>query len=83
MKDKELEKILNEVAKETGINVKVVIAVYKHFMNYIYKNMTKVKLRYMNKDFIRANAININIPGFGRLLNKYGKTYKKVKNGKD
>ena len=79
MTDKILEKIINEVAKEMGVRPKIVLAVYKHFLDYIYKMMTKVKLKHMSKEYIRQHAVNINIPGFGRILNKYGKTIKKRK----
>lgn len=76
MADKVLEKIINEVAKDMGVRPKIVWAVYKHFLNYIYRMMTKVRLKHMSKEYIREHAVNINIPGFGRILNKYGKTIK-------
>lgn len=74
-----IDKILAEVAEELHINTTTVAAVYNHFLSYIEKAMTEIKLKYMDKEFIKKHAININVPGFGKILNKYGKTIRSRK----
>jgi len=75
--DPVLQRIFAEVAKEMNLDVKVVASVYNHFITYIHKQMSSVRLAYMDKSFIRKNAVNISIIGFGKLLNKYGKEQRK------
>jgi hypothetical protein len=75
--DPVLQRIFAEVAKEMNLDIKVIASVYNHFITYIHRQMSAVRLAYMDKDFIRKNAVNINIVGFGKLLNKYGKEQRK------
>lgn len=75
-KDAELDKIVQKVAKDLNISTTSVWAVYNHFYLFIFKLMTKVPLSILNPETRRKEATNINIPGFGRFCNKYGKKYK-------
>lgn len=75
-KDSTLERLVNETAEELGIKVDTVWRVFNHFYYYIYKMLTETQLKYFTRDKKREEAVNISIPGLGRILNRYGKTYK-------
>lgn len=75
-KDSTLEKMVNETAKELGVKTDVVWKVFNHFYYYTYGLITRVPLKYFTRDKKREECKNITIPGFGRLLNRYGKVYK-------
>lgn len=76
LKDRTLERLVNETAEEIGIKPDVVWAVYSHFYHFIYKQMTSTRLSNYIREKRKEYAKNITIPGFGRLLSTYGKTYK-------
>ncbi len=74
--DRTLERLVKETAEELGINVEMIWRVYNHFYSYIYRLVTLDKLGDLNLEKKKELAKNIVIPGFGRLLNAFGKTYK-------
>ena len=75
-KDTTLSRCVKEVADELDIHSDIVWKVYNHYLGYIHKLMTADTLRNYNIEKRRELAKNIVIPGLGRLLNKYGKTYR-------
>lgn len=75
-KDPELDRIIQKVANELGVSDTSVWAVYNHFYLFIFKLMTRIPLATLNPETRRIEATNINIPGFGRFCNKYGKKYR-------
>lgn len=79
--DKDLERIKAEVAAELNISAELVNKVYNHYIGYLFKRMTQYKYRDMNKEYKRQHAVNISIPGFGRILHKFGKSFKNSRGG--
>ena len=77
-KDGTLIRIVKEVAEELDVDIDTVWRVYEHFIKYIYKLMTLHDMKNFNTEKRRELAQNIVIPGLGRLLNKYGKTYRPI-----
>lgn len=78
--DKELARIIREVADELHIDINIVEKVYYHYIGMLYDLMTAVKYRYLTPELKKKNAVNISIPGFGRILHRYGKTYRRRSN---
>jgi len=81
--DTTLMKFVEETAEELGIKPDLVWRVFSHFYSYIYDLMTKDNLIPWNTERRKELAQNITLPGAGRLLNKYGKLYRPLKNKKD
>ena len=74
--DSTLTGIVLEVADELGIKVEVVWKVYNHFYSFMFNLMTENDLKSYNTETKRKMAHNFIIPGFGRIINKYGKVYR-------
>ena len=83
MRDPILEKIVKEVAKETGYSQDLIWRVYNHYYYFIFKKMTEIKYQYLNFTEKKKQAVNIKIPGLGRFLHKYGRTIVELKNKKN
>jgi len=81
--DTTLMKFVEETADELGISADLVWRVYSHFYSYIHRLITKDNLIPWNHEKRRELANNIKVPAAGRILNKYGKTYKQLKKKKD
>jgi hypothetical protein len=73
--DKDLAEIIREVAEELHVDIQLVERVYYHYIGMLYRLMTAVKYRYLTTELKRKHAVNVSIPGFGRILHRYGKTY--------
>jgi hypothetical protein len=72
-----LEGIFKEAAEEMGIEASTVKEVYTHFTKHLASKMSEIRYRSLTKEKVREIAINFYIPGFGRILNKYGKSRNK------
>ena len=87
MKDPTLERIIREVSKEMNVSQDLIWRIYNHYYYALFKIITKVKYNLLNFEEKKKQALNAKIPGFGRVLNRYGKqvikaNYKVNKDGK-
>ncbi len=73
MRDPTLERIVREVADEMNCSQDLIWRMYNHYYFALFKLITKVKYGLLNFEEKKKQALNAKIPGFGRVLNKYGK----------
>lgn len=81
-KDPVLERIVNAVAKDMGINADMIWKVYTHFYNHIFNILTEDNLQYMSKEEKIKRSRNVLLFGFGRIVSTYGKTFRTKLNKK-
>lgn len=84
--DPVLYRLVKETAEELGIKPETVWRVFRHHYTFIFKLMTGDSMIMLTPEKRNEVAKNVVLPGFGRLVNKYGKSraeaFKYDKNGR-